>query len=340
MKFIDLKAQQDLIRTSIEANIKTVLGHGQYIMGPEVFELEKKLAQYVGVKYCISTSSGSDALLIAMMALGIGPGDEVITSPFTFIATVEMIVLLGAEPVYVDIEEETFNIDPIKIKDSITKKTKLIIPVSLFGQCANFDAINDIANEFELPVLEDAAQSFGSMQNGKMSCGLSTIGCTSFFPSKPLGCYGDGGAIFTNDNKLAIIMRSLRIHGQNKRYHHSIVGVNGRLDTIQAAILLAKFKIFPQEILARNNIGKLYTKLINDLCSKITPPRVASGNLHIYSQYSILVDSRDLLSKELYRSGIPTSVHYPVPIHQQLAFKTSKFRLPVSPLCQDSCPVS
>jgi len=233
MNFIDLKAQQNLIRENIDRNIKKVLDHGCYINGPEVYELEVKLAEYVGVNNCIGVSSGSDALLISMMAMGIGPGDEVITSPFTFIATVEMIVLLGARPVYVDIDQ---------------------------------------------PVIEDGAQSFGAMYNGKMSCGLSTIGCTSFFPSKPLGCYGDGGAIFTNDDNLAKFLREIRNHGQDKRYHHSLIGINGRLDTIQAAILLAKFEIFPQEVLMRNNIGNQYTKLIRDRCPTIKPPSVLSGD--------------------------------------------------------------
>lgn len=330
MNFIDLKAQQKLIRKNIDLNIKKVLDHGQYIMGPEVFELEEKLAQYVGVDHCMAVSSGSDALLIAMMALGIGPGDEVITSPFTFIATVEMIVLLGAKPIYVDIEQETYNIDPGGIKAVITKKTKLILPVSLFGHCANFDIINRIASEFGLPVLEDGAQSFGAVQNGKMSCGLSTIGCTSFFPSKSLGCYGDGGAIFTDDANLAKSIRKIRNHGQDKRYHHSLIGINGRLDTIQAAILLAKFKIFAHEILERNKIGCRYNKLFDNKDSLIKTPKTLNGNFHIFSQYSILVENRDNLSKELLEMGIPTAVHYPTCAHMQPAYRDVQCKLPVS----------
>ncbi|WPE17729.1 DegT/DnrJ/EryC1/StrS family aminotransferase [Candidatus Thioglobus autotrophicus] len=330
MNFIDLKAQQSLIRENIDKNIKKVLDHGCYINGPEISELEAKLAAYVGVNHCIGVSSGSDALLIAMMALGIGPGDEVITSPFTFIATVEMIVLLGARPVYVDIDQETYNINPSEIENAITTRTRLILSVSLFGQCSDMNKINAIAKKYGLPVIEDGAQSFGAMYNGKMSCGLSTIGCTSFFPSKPLGCYGDGGAIFTNDDNLAKFLREIRNHGQDKRYHHSLIGINGRLDTIQAAILLAKFEIFPQEVLMRNNIGNQYTKLILDRCPTIKPPSVLSGNTHIYSQYSILVEDRDKLSRELLEIGIPTAIHYPIPIHRQIAFQTSEFNLPVA----------
>jgi UDP-2-acetamido-2-deoxy-ribo-hexuluronate aminotransferase len=335
MNFIDLKAQQGLIRKNIDSNIKKVLDHGQYIMGPEVFELEEKLAHYVGVKHCIGVSSGTDALLISMMALGIGPGDEVITSPFTFVSTAEMIVLLGAKPIYVDIDEETYNINPSELENAITTRTRLILSVSLFGQCSDMNNINAIAKKSGLPVIEDGAQSFGAMYNGKMSCGLTTIGCTSFFPSKPLGCYGDGGAIFTNDDNLAKSLREIRTHGQEKRYHHSLIGINGRLDTIQAAILLAKIEIFPQEVLMRNNIGNQYTKLICDRCPVIKPPSVLSGNTHIYSQYSILVEDRDKLSKELLKIGIPTAIHYPIPIHRQIAFQTSEFNLPIAEYVSD-----
>jgi UDP-2-acetamido-2-deoxy-ribo-hexuluronate aminotransferase len=335
MNFIDLKAQQKLIRKNIDFNIKQVLDHGQYIMGPEVFELEEKLAQYVGVKHCIGVSSGTDALLISMMALGIGPGDEVITTPFTFIATVEMIVLLGAKPVYVDINQETYNINPSNIENAITTRTRLILSVSLFGQCSDMNNINAIAKKFGLPVIEDGAQSFGAMYNGKMSCGLSTIGCTSFFPSKPLGCYGDGGAIFTNDDNLAKSLREIRNHGQEKRYHHSLIGICGRLDTMQAAILLAKIEIFPQEVSMRNNIGNLYTELICDRCPTLKSPSVLLGNSHIYSQYSILVEDRDRLSRGLLEIGIPTAIHYPIPIHRQMAFQTSEFNLPVAEAVSD-----
>lgn len=335
MNFIDLKAQQELIRKNIDSNIKKVLDHGQYIMGPEVFELEEKLAHYVGVKNCIGVSSGTDALLVSMIALGIGPGDEVITSPFTFVSTAEMIALLGAKPIYVDIDEDTYNINPSEIENAITTRTRLILSVSLFGQCSDMNKINAIAKKYRLPVIEDGAQSFGSMYHGKMSCSLSSIGCTSFFPSKPLGCYGDGGAIFTNDDDIAKSLREIRNHGQEKRYHHSLIGINGRLDTIQAAILLAKIEIFPQEVLMRNNIGNKYTNLISERCPTIKSPNVLDGNTHIYSQYSILVEDRDSLRRGLLEKGIPTAVHYPIPIHRQMAFKTSEFSLPVSEIVSD-----
>ena len=234
--FIDLKTQYEAIKPDIQERINRVLDHGQYVMGPEIFELEEKLAEYVGVKHCIAASSGTDTLLIAMMALGINPGDEVITTPFTFIATGEMIALIGAIPVFVDIDPRTYNIDPSKIEAAITSKTKAIMPVSLYGQCADMGAINAIADKYNLPVIEDAAQSFGATYNGKKSCGLSTIGSASFFPSKPLGAYGDGGALFTDDDNLAKLMREIRLHGQDRHYHHPRIGINGRMDTIQAAV--------------------------------------------------------------------------------------------------------
>jgi UDP-2-acetamido-2-deoxy-ribo-hexuluronate aminotransferase len=248
MQFIDLKAQYRRIETDVNQRIQAVLNHGQYIMGPELTELESQLAEFVGVKHAIGVSDGTTALLIALMALDIGVGDEVITTPFTFIATGEMIALLGATPVFVDIDPQTYNIDVNKIESAITSKTKAIMPVSLYGLCADFDAINAIAEKYQLPVIEDGAQSFGASYKGKKSCGLTTIGCTSFFPSKPLGCYGDGGACFTNDDDLAKKMREIRVHGQDRRYHHPVIGLNGRLDTIQAAILLAKLSVFPQEV--------------------------------------------------------------------------------------------
>ncbi|MCK5716071.1 MAG: DegT/DnrJ/EryC1/StrS family aminotransferase, partial [Thiomargarita sp.] len=259
MNFIDLKTQQNHCRSQINTNIQKVLHHGQYIMGPEIQELEQKLAEYVGSKHCITVSSGTDALLIAMMALGIGHDDEVITTPFSFIATAETIALLGAKPVFVDIDPRTYNLDASQIHAAITSKTKAIMPVSLYGQCADFDAINTIAKQYTLPVIEDAAQSFGASYKGQKSCNLSTIGCTSFFPSKPLGGYGDGGACFTNLDEYAKIMRDIRVHGQEKRYHHTRIGINGRMDTLQAAIILAKFELFPQEVDARSRIGQKYT---------------------------------------------------------------------------------
>lgn len=323
--FIDLKTQQDAIRPQLEKNIHRVLSHGQYIMGPEVAELETKLADYVGVKHCISASSGTDTLMIAMMALGIGAGDEVITTPFTFIATGEMIVLLGAIPVFVDIDPQTYNIDPAKIEAAITPKTKAIMPVSLYGQCADFDAINAIADKHGLPVIEDAAQSFGATYKGKKSCALSTIGSTSFFPSKPLGAYGDGGALFTNDDALAKAMREIRVHGQEKRYYHSRIGMNGRLDTIQAAILLAKLERFDWEVEQRSKLGERYSELLkqknaNNLLDGIRTPYIEPYNTSVYAQYTVLVKNREQVQQKLKELGIPTAVHYPVPLHLQPAF--------------------
>lgn len=327
--FIDLKTQQDLIRPALENNIHRVLRHGQYIMGPEIKELEERLAEYVGVKHCIAASSGTDTLLIAMMALGIGPGDEVIITPFTFIATGEMIALLGAIPVFVDIYQRTYNIDPAKIEAAITPKTKAIMPVSLYGQCADFDAINIIADRHGLPVIEDAAQSFGATYKGKKSCALSTIGSTSFFPSKPLGCYGDGGALFTDDDTLAKAMREIRIHGQNRRYHHPRIGINGRIDTLQAAIVLAKLDVFDDEVKARAEIGARYTELLNSSLPpageglggrRITPPYITPHNTSVYAQYTVQVNDRDRVQQRLNENGVPTAVHYPVPLHLQPAF--------------------
>jgi UDP-2-acetamido-2-deoxy-ribo-hexuluronate aminotransferase len=320
MQFIDLKAQQDRIRPQIEANIQKVLDHGKYIMGPEVFELEERLAEYVGTSHCITVSSGTDALLVAMMALGIGYGDEVITTPFTFISTGEMIALLGAKPVFVDIEADSYNIDPIKIEAAITPRTKALMPVSLYGQCADFSAINAIAQKHGIPVIEDGAQSFGATYRGGRSCGLSTIGCTSFFPSKPIGGYGDGGACFTDDDELAKQMREVRNHGQDRRYHHPRIGLNGRLDTIQAAVLLAKMEVFPEEVLLRQQVGESYSELIMGQCHGMKPPYIAEGNTSVYAQYTIQVDDREQVIAQLNEQGIPTAVHYPVPLNQQPAF--------------------
>lgn len=323
--FIDLKSQYKALEDSIKSRINTVLEHGQYIMGPEVAELETKLAEYVGVKHCISASSGTDTLMIAMMALGIGAGDEVITTPFTFIATGEMIALLGAKPVFVDIDPRTYNIDPAKIEAAITLKTKAIMPVSLYGQCADFDAINAIAAKHGLPVIEDAAQSFGATYKGKKSCNLSTIGSTSFFPSKPLGAYGDGGALFTNDDELAKAMREIRVHGQERRYYHSRIGINGRLDTIQAAILLAKLERFDWEVEQRSKLGARYSELIQKqnvsiLQDAVTTPYLEPFNTSVYAQYTVLVKNREQIQQKLKEAGIPTAVHYPVPLHLQPAF--------------------
>jgi len=330
MDFIDLKTQQALIKPEIDRRIAQVLKHGKYIMGPEVTELEERLADFIGVKYCIGVSSGTDALLIAMMALGIGYGDEVITTPFTFIATGEMIALLGATPIFVDIDPKTYNIDPSKIEFAITTKTKAIMPVSLYGQCADFDSINSIAKKYHLPVIEDGAQSLGATYKNKHSCALSTIGCTSFFPSKPLGAYGDGGACFTDNDDLAKAMKEIRSHGQDRRYHHPHIGINGRLDTIQAAILLAKLDVFPEEITARNRIGNYYSKLIKDNCPNVTPPYIEKDNTSVFAQYTVLVENRDEIQNYLKEKKIPTAVHYPVPLNKQPALSTNSFNLKIS----------
>jgi UDP-2-acetamido-2-deoxy-ribo-hexuluronate aminotransferase len=316
--FIDLKRQQALIKPQLDARIAAVLAHGQYIMGPEIAELEARLVEFTGAEHCISVSSGTDALLLALMALDVKTGDEVITTPFTFISTAEVISLLGAVPVFVDIELDTFNLDPALLEAAITPKTKAIIPVSLYGQCANFQAINAIALKHGIPVIEDAAQSFGATHHGASSCNLSTIGCTSFFPSKPLGCYGDGGACFTNDEKLAAKMKSLRIHGQTKRYYHEYIGVNARMDTLQAGIVLAKLDIFPDEIHARQNIGSWYEAALD--AAEVITPLIRPGNTTVYGQYTIRVKNRAELMAALNEQGVPTAVHYPTPLHLQPAY--------------------
>jgi UDP-2-acetamido-2-deoxy-ribo-hexuluronate aminotransferase len=319
--FVDLKTQYAALKPRIQERVNRVLEHGQYIMGPEVYELEERLAAYVGVKHCIAASSGTDTLLIALMALDIGPGDEVITTPFTFVATGEMIVLTGAVPVFVDIDPRTYNIDPSKIEAAITPKTKAIIAVSLYGQCADMDAINSIATRYALPVIEDGAQSFGATYKGRKSCGLSTIGSTSFFPSKPLGGYGDGGALFTDDDVLANAMREIRVHGQDRRYHHPRIGINGRLDTLQAAIILAKLERFDWEVAQRQKIGASYTAKLAEHCPSVVTPYVVLGNTSVYAQYSVQLESRDKVIARLTESGVPVAIHYPVPLHQQPAYR-------------------
>lgn len=318
MHFIDLAAQQARIKGKIDANIQKVLAHGQYILGPEVTELEEKLAAFTGAKYCITVANGTDALQIAQMAFGIGPGDEVITPGFTYIATAETVALLGAKPVYVDVSPKTYNIDPTKLEAAITPKTKAIIPVSLYGQCADFDAINAIAKKYGIPVIEDAAQSFGASYKGKKSCNLSTVACTSFFPSKPLGCYGDGGAIFTNDDELAVVLRQIARHGQDRRYHHIRVGVNSRLDTLQAAILLPKLEILAEEIELRNQIAQTYTQQLNTV-GITTTPYIEEHNISAWAQYTVRVKNRDAVQQKLQEQGIPTAVHYPIPLNKQPA---------------------
>lgn len=328
MEFIDLKAQQERIKAKIDAGIQKVLTHGQYILGPEVTELEEKLAAYTGAKYCISCANGTDALQIAQMALGIGVGDEVITPGFTYIATAETVALLGAKPVYVDVDPKTYNLDVNKLEAAITSRTKAIIPVSLYGQCADFDAINQVAQKYNLPVIEDAAQSFGATYKGRKSCNLSTISCTSFFPSKPLGCYGDGGAIFTNDEELATVIRQIARHGQDRRYHHIRVGVNSRLDTLQAAILLPKLEILEDEILARNVVAENYNDLFN-AAGIMTTPFVEEHNRCAWAQYTIQVENRAEVQEKLKEQGIPTAVHYPIPLNKQPAVADAQVSLPV-----------
>ena len=291
-------------------------------MGPEVKELEEKLQQYTEAKHCITVASGTEALLISLKALDIGLGDEVVTTPFTFVATAEVIVNVGATPVFVDIQPDTYNIDPEKNEQAITPNTKAIMPVSLYGQPADMEEINAIAQKYgNIPVIEDSAQSFGAIYKGKKSCNLSTIGCTSFFPSKPLGCYGDGGAIFTSDDGIAQACREIRVHGQNKRYVHTRVGVGGRLDTIQAAVLLAKLEQFDQEVQQRRDIGQHYEQLITKNCSSISPPYLAEDRTSVYGQYTIKTEQRDDLQNHLKEEGIPTAVHYPIPLNQQEAYQ-------------------
>lgn len=317
MQFIDLKTQSQKIEERLLASFKKVLNHGAFIMGPEVFELEDKLKKFIGVDYAITTSSGTDALLMALMSLGIGKGDEVITTAFSFFSTVEVIALLGATPVFVDIDRDTYNIDPDLIEKSITNKTKAIMPVSLYGQCADFDAINQVAAKYQIPVIEDGAQSFGALYKGKKSLGLTTLGCTSFFPSKPLGCYGDGGAIFTNDAELAKRLSKIRIHGQSQRYLHTSIGITGRLDTLQAAFLLEKLTIFEEEVELRQNVANIYNNLLGD----IKKQKIISGNQSVFAQYTIEVENREAVQNYLAKRSIPTAIHYPLGLHEQPIIK-------------------
>ena len=328
MQFIDLVAQQDRIKDKLNANIQKVLAHGQYILGPEVHELEEKLSAYTGAKYCITCANGTDALQIAQMAFGIGPGDEVITPGFTYIATAETAAVLGAKPIYVDINPKTYNLDIEQLEAAITPRTKAIIAVSLYGQCADFDAINAIAAKYNIPVIEDAAQSFGASYKGKKSCNLTTVACTSFFPSKPLGCYGDGGAIFTNDEALATVMRQIARHGQDRRYHHIRVGVNSRLDTLQAAILLPKLEILDDEMQARQLVAETYNQLFTE-AGITTIPFIEAHNQSAWAQYTIQVDNRDEIQAKLKEQGIPTAVHYPIPLNKQPAVADASAVLPV-----------
>lgn len=328
--FIDLNAQYKALKPHIHDRINRVLEHGQYIMGPEVFELEKRLQSYTGAKHCITVASGTEALLISLMALGIKPGDEIITTPFSFVATAEVIVLLGARPIFVDIEPDTCNIDVGLIEAKITSRTKAILPVSLYGQPSDMDEINEIAKKYHLAVIEDAAQSFGATYKGKKSCNLSTLGCTSFFPSKPLGCYGDGGAIFTNDDSLAIACQEIRVHGQERRYFHTRLGVGGRMDTLQCAVVLAKLERFDWEVAQRQRIAQRYNDFLTKMGIAVIPLR--GDRTSVYAQYTIQVADRDAVQRRLLEADIPTSVHYPVPINAQPAYQHL--------CCSDCTPVA
>jgi len=339
MDFIDLKSRHKLIKEKIDSRIQTVMEHGQFILGPEVVEVERKLAGYVGVRHCISVSSGTDSLLIALMALGIGPGDEVITVPYTWISSAEVIALVGATPVFVDVREDTLNIDETQIEAAINERTKAIMPVSIYGQTPEMEVINEIANRYGLPVIEDAAQSFGATYNGKKSCNLSTIGSTSFFPSKPLGCYGDAGALFTQDDELAEKFRWIRVHGQERKHRHPILGLNGRMDTLQAAILLAVFDVFPEEVTKRQSIGARYSSSLSGL-KTLQAPRVAQSNTSVYAQYTILSEERDSLQSTLKKHGIPSVSYYSVPLHLQLVFSHLGHKIgdfPVSEGISEKC---
>jgi UDP-2-acetamido-2-deoxy-ribo-hexuluronate aminotransferase len=331
MQFVDLKAQYAALKADIDARIQRVLDHGQYIMGPEVAELEERLAGFTGARHCITVASGTEALLIALMALDLQPGDEVITTPFTFAATAEMIVLAGCKPVFVDIEPDTCNLDAGWVEAAITPRTRAIMPVSLYGQCADMDRIDAIAARHGLAVIEDAAQSFGALYRGRRSCALSTWGATSFFPSKPLGCYGDGGALFTDDDRLAQAARAIRVHGQSARYTHTRLGVGGRLDTIQAAVLLGKLARFEWELERRAAIAARYARLLADVPG-VRPVAVRDDRNSVYAQYTVLVDDRPAVPQALLAQGVPTAVHYPRPLHHQPAY--------ASLCCPECCPES
>ena len=320
MQFIDLKTRHQLIGDKINARIQKVMEHGQFILGPEVHEVEEKLAHYTGSKYCVTVSSGTDSLLIALMALGVGAGDEVITVPYTWISTAEVITLLGAKPVFVDIRPDTWNMDETLLQSAITEKTKAIMPVSIYGQCSDMDAINEVAKKYNLPVIEDAAQSFGATYKGKKSCNLSSIGSTSFFPSKPLGCYGDGGALFTNDDELAEKFRWIRVHGQERKHHHPMLGINGRMDTIQAAILLEILEVFPDEVQKRENLGQTYSESLANI-NGLKTPSIGEYNTSVYAQYTIISEQREEIQNSLKEKEIPSVSYYSVPLHLQPVFE-------------------
>ena len=321
--FANLQLQYQKYQADIDLRIQKVLDKSNYIMGQEITELEEQFQKFTGAKYAISCSSGTDALLLAMMALDIKPGDEIITSPFTFISTAETIAFVKAKPVFVDIEPDTFNIDANLIKASITERTKAIMPVSLFGQPADMDTIQDIANEYKLKVIIDGAQSFGSKYEKKTDSNLGDISTTSFFPAKPLGCYGDGGAVFTNKKEYAEIIKMMRVHGQNKRYYHKYIGMGGRLDTIQAAILLAKLKFYKNELIGRQNVADRYSDALRDF---ITTPVIKKNRSSAWAQYTLRVDNRQLLQDKLKKLGVPTAVYYPMPLHLQNCFQHLNYK--------------
>jgi UDP-2-acetamido-2-deoxy-ribo-hexuluronate aminotransferase len=331
MQFIDLKTQYQRYQAEIDARMRSVLEHGKFIMGPEIAEMESALAEYVGVRHAISVSSGTHSLEIALRALDIGPGDEVITVPFTWISSAEVILLVGATPVFVDIEPTGFNIDIQQIEDAITPRTKAIIPVSLFGQMPDYGLINEIAERHGITVIEDAAQSFGATQRGQQSCSVTKIASTSFFPAKPLGCFGDGGALFTDDPQLAEKMAAIRTHGGLQRHHHPYVGTNGRMDTLQAAVILAKLPHFEWEVRQRNQIGARYSELLRPYCEV---PRVLDGNTHVYAQYTIRVSQRDQLAAHLQQQGIPTAIYYPKSVHEQPVFAPFGYRAGMFPVSE------
>lgn len=348
MEFIDLAHQQSLIKNELEANIKAVLAHGQYIMGPEVRELEGKLAAYVGTRHAVSCASGTDALLMALMAFNIGPGDAIFTTPFTFIATAEVISILGATPIFVDIDPLTYNIDPAKLEEAIESLPadearkhlvpKGIIPVDLFGLPAEYDRITAIARKHDLFVIEDGAQSFGAEYHNRKACSFGEIACTSFFPAKPLGCYGDGGMCFTDDDELAGIMRSIRVHGKgDHKYDNVRIGINGRIDTLQAAILLAKFSIFPDEVTLRDKVASQYSALLSSIPG-VKTPHCPVQYTSVWAQYSLLAEDgthRSRLQEALKSAGVPTAIYYPKPLHLQQAFAALGCRPGDFPVSED-----